>query len=467
MTPISRRSLIGAGLAMTLAPSARAGDSDPWQKAAEIARTVRAPVIPGRTFAITDYGAIGDGATLNTDAIARAIAACSAAGGGRVVVPAGRFLTGAIHLKSHMELHISDGATLLFSTDPAHYQLVFTRWEGTELMNHSPLIYAYGQTDVAITGTGTIDGQGSNDTWWSWSSGARFGWKDGMPDQRPARNALAKMAEDGVPVAQRIFGDGHYLRPPLIQTYLCETVLIEGVRLRNSPFWNIHPVLCKNVIVRGVDIFGHGPNNDGCDPESVDTMLIEDCVFNTGDDCIAIKSGRNADGRRINIPSQNILIRNCVMKDGHGGVVTGSEISGGVRWVFAENCRMDSPDLWYAIRFKNNALRGGLLEHFYFRDIQVGQVSKAVMTCDFNYEEGAKGAFTPVLRHVVVERLTAAKALRVLDSQGLPGALVSDITLRDCRFDGVTEPSIIAYTDGLSLKQVRVNGKTISAPAQL
>jgi hypothetical protein len=187
-------------------------------------------------------------------------------------------------------------------------------------------------------------------------------------------------------------------------------------------------------------------------------MLIEDCTFDTGDDCIAIKSGRNADGRRLAMPSQNILIRNCRMKDGHGGVVIGSEISGGVRWVFAEKCRMDSPDLWYALRFKNNAMRGGVLENIYARDISVGQVGKAVITCDFNYEEGAKGAFKPVLRHVVVERLTADHALRVLDSQGLPGAPVSDIVLRDCRFDGVTEASIVTYTNDLRLEKVQVNG---------
>ncbi len=463
MYDLSRRKLMTGSLGLALLPvSSHAGVPTPWSRAADIVRNIRAPVFPARQFDISAFGAKGDGITLNTAAINVAIDRCAEAGGGRVVVPPGRFLTGAIHLKSNMDLHINEGATLLFSPDPGHYPLVFTRWEGVELMNHSPLIYAYGQQNIAITGKGTIDGQGSIENWWSWSSGAKFGWRDGMPDQRPARNALFRMAEEGVPVEQRVFGQGHYLRPPLIQTYACENVLIEGVRLRNSPFWNIHPVLCRNVIVRDVDISGHGPNNDGCDPESVDHMLIVRCTFNTGDDCIAIKSGRNADGRRLHVPSQNIVIRDCVMKDGHGGVVTGSEISGGVRWVFAENCRMDSPDLWYAIRFKNNAQRGGVLEHFYFRDIEVGQVSKAVMTCDFNYEEGAKGAFTSVLRHVTIERLRASQALRVLDSQGLRTAPVSDITLRGCTFEGVTETSIVTDTQGLRLDKVRVNGRSVS-----
>lgn len=459
----SRRNLFQCAAALGLVPFvSHAADTDPWTRAVDIARTIRPPVIPARRFDITDFGAKGDGVTLNTHVFADAIDACTKAGGGQVIVPAGRFLTGAIHLKSDTELHLSEGATILFSTDSVDYPIVFTRYEGLELMNYSPLIYAFGEKNIAITGTGTLDGQGSNEHWWSWSGGERFGWREGMPNQRAARLALAQMAEDNIPVEERVFGDGHYLRPNLIQTYNCENVLIEEVKLRNSPCWNIHPVQCRNVIVRGVDVFGHGPNNDGCDPESVDFMLIEDCSFDTGDDCIAIKSGRNADGRRLAVPSQNILIRDCRMKDGHGGVVIGSEISGGVRWIFAEKCRMDSPDLWYALRFKNNAMRGGVLEHIYVRDISVGQVGKAAITCDFNYEEGAKGVFQPVLRHVIVERLTADHALRVLDSQGLPGAPVRDIVLRDCRFDGVTEASIVSHTDDLRLENVRVNGRAVS-----
>jgi polygalacturonase len=382
-------------------------------------------------------------------------------------VPRGTYLTGAIHLKSGIDLHIAEGATLKFDTNPASYPIVFTRWEGMELMNYSPLIYARRQKNIAITGKGTLDGQGSEQHWWSWKGKwggtTKYGWEEGMPNQLPARARLFHMAEDAVPVEQRVFGDGSYLRPPFIQPYECENVLIADVRVRNSPFWNIHPVLCKNVTLRGVDVYGHGPNNDGVDPESVDHMLIEDCSFDTGDDCIAVNSGRNADGRRLNVPSQNILVRNCRMKEGHGGVVVGSQISGGARWVFAENCQMDSPDLWYAIRFKNNALRGGLLENFYYRDIDVGQVGRAAITCDFNYEEGANGKFTPQLRNVVVERLRVKNAVRVLDSQGLPQAPVNDITLRDCMFDGVTQPSIIKYTRTVNLEKVRVNQKLVSA----
>ncbi|WP_116089675.1 glycoside hydrolase family 28 protein [Sphingomonas crusticola] len=438
---------------------------DPWDHAAAVLRGLRTPRFPARSFDIRKFGAVGDGATLNSAAIARAVAACVAAGGGRVLVPPGRFLTGAVHLASDVELHLDRAATLLFSTNPADYPLVFTRWEGIELINYSPLVYAYKARNVAVTGQGTLDGQASASAWWSWKGPWRgtvdHGWREGMPDQRPARARLFDLAERNVPPEKRVFGDGAYLRPAFVQPYLCENVLIEGVRLRGAPFWQLHPVLCRNVIVRNVDIMGHGPNNDGCDPESVGGMVIENCTFDTGDDCIAINSGRNADGRRVARPSEDIVIRNCRMREGHGGITVGSQISGGVRRIFAEHCILDSPNLDYAIRFKNNALRGGLLEHFYYRDISVGHVAKAAIACDFNYEEGANGRFVPRLRDIVVERLHARHANRVLDSQGLPGAPVTGITLRDCRFDGVRAPSIVRNTEGLVLDNVSVNGATV------
>ncbi|QAY76010.1 glycoside hydrolase family 28 protein [Sphingosinicella sp. BN140058] len=465
----SRREILhyaGAGTAAAMLPAgAFAAATDPWRRARDIAARVRPPTFRSRTFDIVRHGARGDGRTLCTAAIASAIDACAKAGGGRVLVPAGRFLTGAVHLRSNVELHLADDATLAFSTDPADYPMVFTRWEGIELINYSPFVYAHGQSNIALTGRGTLDGQADAQNWWSWKGkwGGTIdhGWREGMPDQRKARAILFQMAENGVPVEKRRFGDGHYLRPAFVQPYACENVLIEGVRLINSPFWNIHPVLCRNIVLRGVRVEGHGPNNDGCDPESVDHMLIEGCTFDTGDDCIAVNSGRNADGRRLATPSQNILIRNCHMKEGHGGVVVGSQISGAARWVFAEKCRMDSPDLWYAIRFKNNALRGGLLENFHYRDLDVGEVGRAAIACDFNYEEGADGPFKPQLRNIVVERLRARKAVRVIDSQGLPGAPVEGITLRDCAFDGVTEKSIVRHTSGLRLERVRINGRAV------
>ncbi len=460
-TTLSRRRILAAAAGACLTPLPAKAAASVWAHAAVIAGKVRPPRFPDRTFSIVDAGAVTGDVAATTAAFAQAIDACSRAGGGRVLAPPGTWTTGAIRLRSGVELHVMQGATIVFSTDPARYPLVATRWEGVELINYAPLIFADGERDVAITGQGVLDGQGA--AWWSWSSGRQFGWRPGLPNQHPARSALFRMAEEGVPVAQRIFGDGHYLRPMMVQFQNCANVLVEGVTLRDSPCWTIHPVLCRNVAVRGVTVVGHGPNTDGCNPESVDGMLIEGCTFDSGDDCIAIKSGRNADGRRLARPTRDILIQDCVMKDGHGGVVIGSEVSGGVDNVFVQRCRMDSTDLWYALRFKNNAMRGGVIQDIHCRDIAVGRVSKAAITCDFNYEEGAKGAFTPVLRNVTVERMHTRAAAQVLDLQGLPAAPVRDIVLRDCRFDDVTRPSIVTYTQGLDLKNVRVNGRRVTA----
>jgi polygalacturonase len=337
---------------------------------------------------------------------------------------------------------------------------VFTRWEGVECMNYSPLIYAFEQRNIAITGAGLIDGQADNDHWWSWKGRPGAGWTEGMPHQGEARARLFQMAEDGAPVVERVFGEGSYLRPQFIQPYRCTNVLIEGVTLRGSPMWQVHPVLCRNVIVRGLTIEGGGgPNTDGCDPESCTDVLIENCTFNTGDDCIAIKSGRNADGRRLAAPSQNILIRNCRMNDGHGAITVGSEISGGVRYVFAERCTMSSPHLDHAIRIKNNAMRGGVLEHLHFRDIRVGEVARSIVTVDFNYEEGAEGGFQPVLRDLSVERLASAKSPHALDLQGLPGAPISDVSLVDCDFAKVAGPNIVAHVEALTFNNVHINGQ--------
>jgi polygalacturonase len=282
-----------------------------------------------------------------------------------------------------------------------------------------------------------------------------------MPHQRPDRNSLLAMAEKGVPVRERIFGEGHYLRPQFIQPYRCQNVLIDGVTIQNSPMWEIHPVRCRNVTVQDVRINSHGPNNDGCNPESCTDVLIKDSYFDTGDDCIAIKSGRNADGRRLKAPTENVIVEDCLMKDGHGGITVGSEISGGVRNVFAQNCRLDSPNLDHALRVKNNAMRGGLLENLHFRNIEVGQVAHAVITIDFNYEEGAKGAFTPVVRDYTVDRLHSNKSKHALDVQGLANAPIINLRLTNCTFDNVAEGSIVKNVKDATLDNVKINGKTI------
>jgi polygalacturonase len=436
----------------------RASQADPWPRADAIVRSIVRPRFAARDFDITKYGAVGDGARSCTGAIRQAIAACRAAGGGRVVVPAGRFLTGPIRLQSGVNLHLAEQATLAFSGDHREYlPVVFTRWEGVELMNYSPFVYAFEVENIAITGKGTLDGQADPQHWWDW----RAVGPAKAAKQFPARETLIAMQAAGVPVAERLFGDGHFLRPNFIQPYRSRNVLIEGVTILNSPMWEVHPVLCQGVTVHDVTIRSHGPNNDGCDPESCRNVLIDACTFDTGDDCIALKSGRNDDGRRVNVPVENVVIRNCSMKDGHGGVVIGSEISGGARNVFAEKCRMDSPQLDRALRIKTNSVRGGTIEGIYMRDVTIGQVAEAVVTIDFFYEEGDAGTFPPVVRDVNVQNVTSRKSEYALLLRGYEHAPITNVRISDCRFDGVAKPDVVEHVKGLELSNVSVNGKLV------
>jgi polygalacturonase len=435
--------------------------ADPWVELPRILARIKPPSFPSRTFDVTKYGAVGDNAKDNTEAFKSAIAACTNAGGGRVIVPAGEFVTGAIELKSRVDLHLDSKATIRFTRDQSKYPMVFTRWEGMELMNFSPFIYAFEQRDIAITGDGTIDGNCDCEHWWPWKGRTNCGWKKGDPDQDADRNNLLAMVERGVPVNQRVFGPGHYLRPQFIQPYRSQNVLIEGVKLLNAPMWQVHPVLCTNVTIKDlyVQVSSLGPNTDGCDPESCKDVLITNCYFDTGDDCIAIKAGRNADGRRLHTPSENIVIQKCRMKNGHGGITIGSEISGGVRNVFAEDCTLDSPQLDFAVRLKNNAMRGGLLENIYVRNLDVGQVAKAAVTIDFYYEEGEAGKFTPIVRNVVIQNMKMKKAEHALYFRGFKNAPIKDVAILDCDFGGVAKPNLLENAEGITMRNVKINGK--------
>jgi polygalacturonase len=433
---------------------------DPWSAVPELLRRIVPPRFPARDFPITKFGvrAGGDAGA----ALRKAIDACHRAGGGRVVVPAGDFLTGPIHLKSRVELHVATGATLRFSQDPARYPTVFTRWEGVELMNYSPLIYAFECEDVAVTGEGTLDGQADDEHWWPWKGRN----PPGTPSDRSApevpapqiadRNRLLRQGEDGVPVVQRIFGAGTHLRPSFIEPYRCRNVLIEGVTIRNAPFWVMHPTLCTNVTVRAVKVISHGPNNDGCDPESCRGVLIEDCLFDTGDDCIALKSGRNADGRRLNVPVEDVLIRGCQMKAGHGGITIGSEMTGGARNVFAEQCRLDSPELERALRMKTNTLRGGFIENVFVRDIEIGTVQLAPIEIDLRYEPRDSGSFLPRVRNILVERMRSASSRHGVYIRGLENAPVRNVVVRDSTFRGVTHGHVIEGAVDLTLAGLTV-----------
>jgi len=437
----------------------------PWEEAYKIIKHLDEPKFPDKEYNIVAFGAVGDGLTSNTAAITAAINECSNKGGGRVLVTNGEFLTGPIHMKSNVDLHIDAGASLKFSTDPADYlPLVLTRWEGDDCYNYSPLIYANGQKNFAITGKGTLNGQGSTKYWWPWKGIKSWGWVEGTPSQlnENCRPLLKKYNDTRVPIEERRMGDGHYLRPQFINFMHCENVKIEDVTIINSPFWVIHPVLSVNLIVRNVTVNSLGPNNDGCDPESCKNVLIEKCTFNTGDDCIALKSGRDFDGRKDNMPVENVIVRDCIMQNGHGGVAIGSEISSGCKNIFVENCQMNSPELDRAIRIKTNNSRGGITDGVYVRNVTVGEVSNAVISidCSYHVDREGQGNYPPLVKNIYISDMTSKKATYAIFLQGLEGNIcVDSIHIQDCIFTGVKEKNEIENVGKLTIRNVVINGE--------
>ena len=453
--------------------------ADAWENDyQQIENNIKAPQFADRTFYVDKYGASPKkSAKHNQAAINKTIALCSKKGGGRVVVPAGTWNTGAITLQSNVNLVIEEGATLLFAFDTNLYPLVRTRWEGLDCWNYQPCIYAYQAKNIGITGKGTIDGNATPETWWAMSG------KKGYPDNpavtegqgKGSRAALLKYAEDGVDMDQRRFGKGYGLRPQLVNLNQCENILIEGVTMLRSPFWVMHPLLSKNITVRNVKVWNEGPNGDGCDPESCENVLIEGCTFHTGDDCIAIKSGRNADGRAgatgrfVGLPSKNLIVRNCIMEDGHGGVVIGSEISGGCQNVFVENCQMDSPNLERVLRIKTNSCRGGIIENIHFRNVTVGTCQEAVLKINTDYEpkEVCCRGFYPIVRNVYMENVTCKKSKYGVMIVGYEADslayTVNNIYVKDCRFDGVYDKPVyqIGQAQDVHFDNLFVNGSLI------
>ncbi|EMI12960.1 glycoside hydrolase [Bacillus stratosphericus LAMA 585] len=420
-----------------------------------VLKQIKAPKFPDREFNVIHYGADNKGIELSTNAIQSAIDDAHRLEGGRVLIPEGTFLTGALELKSNVELHLHENAYVSFSQDTRDYlPLVLTRYEGIELYNYSPLIYAHHAENIAITGAGTLDGRGDEHHWWPWKYGT-----NGQPSQDRDRQLLFEMAEKRIPVEERVFGEGHYLRSSFIQPYNCQNILIEGVTVKDSPMWQVHPVLSENVIVRGVNIIGHGPNTDGVNPESCRHVLIEDCYFDNGDDCIAIKSGRNEDGRRIGVPSENIVIRRNTMRDGHGGVTIGSEISGGVKYVYAEDNVMDSPNLDRALRIKTNSVRGGTLEHIYFKNNLVKSLKHEVVCIDMMYEEGDAGPHRPVVRHIEVEGLKSSGGRYGVKIAAYSHSPVTHFKMKDCVIDDVTYPLSLEHAVSPSFQKVVINGE--------
>jgi polygalacturonase len=434
-----------------------------------IEKLVEVPVFKDKTYNVVDFGAVAGGVFDSTLAINLAIRTCSSEGGGKVLIPSGKYLSGPINLENNVNLHLEEGAEILFSTNPLDYPIVHTSYEGTELMNYSPLIYAYKKSNIAVTGKGVLNGQASNENWWWWSGSETYGWSKGMPNQKDPLNLfrLMDMAEEGVSVSERVFGEGHYLRPTFVDFFECTNVLLKDIKIINAPFWVIHPMKSSNVTIDGVTVQSHGPNNDGCDPEYSKNVIIKNCTFNTGDDCIAIKSGRNADGRRVAIPSENIVVKNCKMIDGHGGVVIGSEISAGVRNVFVDNCVMDSPNLERAIRIKTNSKRGGLIENVYVRNLEVGQVKEAVLKINMFYGiyGNQEGDFIPQVRNVFLENINVKNGGQYgILAKGYKESPIENVTLKNVVIEKVDNPYSIENLQGLKFVNTHINGVLMKSP---
>lgn len=420
-----------------------------WDMVPAILKNISAPQFPDNTFNVIDFGAQSDTSFNSLPAILDAVNKCNVQGGGKVLIPKGTYsVKGPIILKSHVNLHLEEGARLEFSTEPNDYlPMVLTKWEGTECFNYTPFIYSYQSTNVAITGKGEIDGNGAAvfDTW--------------KPKEKPAMDRLRQMGNDSVPVYKRVFGDGWYLRPCMIQFFGCNNVLVEGVKIYDSPFWIIHPVYCDNVIVRDVYIDSNNYNNDGCDPESSTNVLIENVKFNVGDDGIAIKSGRDQDGWRVGRATENVIIRNCHFA--RWAITIGSEMSGGVRNIFIEDCKIDS--CRNGIYFKSNLDRGGFFENLYMRNIEADVCKWGMINFRTDYHGYRGGNYPTIFRNITIENIKCNRVDSVaIMANGVPEAKLYDITLRNIEVKQAPKSTQMQNVVNLVLDNVVVNGKQIT-----
>jgi polygalacturonase len=455
MHGLSRRRLLLGSLTSALGASAEtvraAGLQAPLNPAALLRRISR-PVFRAQVYDVSSFGSVGDGKTNDRDAFIRAIGRCNADGGGRIVVPAGVYwLAGPLHLKSNVELHLKKDAVLRFSPEPAHYlPPVLTSWEGTETYNYSPLVYAYHATNVAITGAGTLDGN-SKQTFATWK-----------PHQSKDQLRLRQMGNDGVPVQERVFGKGTWLRPHMIQFFGCKNVLVEGVTILDAPFWVIHPFLCNNVTVRNVRIESFNPNNDGVDPESSVDVLIENCQMHTGDDSVAVKAGRDQDGWRIGQATENVVIRNCTMNSRHAALALGSEMSGGIRNVFMENCKLGVVER--AVYAKANLDRGGSVERVWVRNLRIEDAQKGLLVFTTAYHGYRGNRYPPRFQDFLIENLKCKQATAAIDAVGVPESPLRNIVVRQVTVESATVPLRVEHAENFRLERVQVNGSTLHLP---
>jgi len=416
---------------------------------------LKRPVFPPQIFDIADYGAKDDGTTKNTEAFRQAIAACNASGGGTVFVPAGKWFTGAIHLKSNVNLYLMEGSEIHFSDDPSDYlPVVFTRCGGVEVMNYSPLIYASGCENIAITGPGKLFGHGQK--WWEWSE--RLNEKDKVGPK------LQDMAVKGVPPAERVFGNPDVgLRPQFISPIHCTNVFLEDFTIADpGPGWTINTIYCENVIARKLTIHAHGgPNLDGIDLDSTRNALVEHCLFDVGDDAVCLKSGLNEDGRRVGLPTENVVVRNVKVLSTHGGIVIGSEMSGGVRNVMACDCDYDGSER--GIRLKSNPARGGVIENIYYRNITMHRIKAEAIVLESTYAAwGAAQNQTnyPSFRNINLADIVCDGADMAVSVKGSSHKPVENLRLERVVVTGAKKGMLYENVHGLTLENVSCNGSS-------
>ena len=413
-------------------------------------------------------GAKADGKTLNTMLINHTVDRLSQAGGGTLFFPAGTYLTGAIRLKSNITLELEAGATLLFSDNFDDYlPFMEVRHEGVMMKSFSPLISAMDAENITIKGEGTLDGQGK--AWWTEFFRIYVDLeKNGMRElnkyqprwerENDVEALYAETNEDWHGTLKRRF-----FRPPFIQPVRCRRVRIEGVKIINSPFWTVNPEFCDNVVVTGVTIHNvPSPNTDGINPESCRNVHISDCHISVGDDCITLKSGRDAQARRLGVPCENITITNCTMLSGHGGVVIGSEMSGSVRKVTISNCVFDGTDR--GIRIKSTRGRGGVVEDIRVSNIIMSNIKREAVVLNLKYSEmpvEPMSERTPLFRDISISGLTAVGVKTPVKIVGLEEAPVTDIILRDINVKNAREKCIFENCERIRLTDVIVNGKEV------
>ncbi len=405
---------------------------------------VKKPEFPDREYDIRDFGASSENNYNNTEAFKEAVNLCSTNGGGTIIIPEGIWHTGPIHLKSNVHIKIKKDAVISFSDKFEDYlPVVFTRWEGNECYNYSPLIYASECENIAITGEGELWGNGEK--WWPWKQ-----------TQHSAAEELYDAEYNGIAVDDRVFGIEKGLRPQFIQPINSRNVLIEGITIKNGPMWTIHPVYCENTIIRNIKIITEGPNTDGINPDSCKNLLIEDCDFETGDDCIAIKSGINEDGRRVNKACENLLIRNCRAEEGHGGIVIGSEMSGGVKNIHVHDCVFNGGER--GIRLKSMRGRGGVVENLIFEDIEINNLREEGIILNMYYGSTTvepRNELPPLFRNIYIKNISGENIAKPVVLNGLPEKKMENITLENISLSG-KEALTAADVNNLQLDRVNL-----------